>query len=118
VGFLVAVRKDLGYPEIEKLWDAVFCNQNVRWLQVAMNNEVAVSKFDGLTNRDEEAKAGRNIQVLGRAVFIDGNAIDVLHRDKRQSIVGRSGIKQPGNVGVIQRGKDLAFLIKVTAKGL
>jgi hypothetical protein len=58
---------------------------------------------------DEQPQALLNRQAPGPAVLRDGHAVHVLHHQVRPAVVRGPGVQEPGDIGVVQGGQDLAL---------
>lgn len=65
--------------------------------------------MDGGADFAEEVEATGEGEVVVRAVFTEGGAVDVLHDDVGRAVGGCAAIEEAGDVGVVERGEDLAF---------
>ena len=90
-----------GDPEADELRNPVDRDQNIARLQIAMDHHVPVREMDGLANRDEEPQPHEDIEPAAVAVFIDPTAVDVLRHDVRPAVLGRAGVKETGDVGML-----------------
>ena len=57
----------------------------------------------------EQLEPRRQRQLVGVAVPIDGEPVDVLHREVGRAVVGGAAVDQPRDVRVIEVGEDLPF---------
>jgi hypothetical protein len=102
-------REELGDTEIEQLRLPFSVRQNIARLNVAMNNQIPMRKFN------RRADLQKQLQSLTRRQFFrDGKsshrcADNVVHDEVRQTIVGRACIEQTRDIWMIELGQDLAF---------
>ena len=113
----VVVGEQLGDAEVEQLDRAAIADQDVRGLEVAMDDEVAMRGVHGLADGRDQVEAGGEAQPMCGAVAIDGLAGDMLHDHERHPVVGRSGIEELGDVGMDEAGEHAAFLLEA-ARGV
>src|SRR5215470_7955232 len=64
----------------------------------------------GCTDRSEKFETFGNRESLGIAILVDGCAVDEFHDQVRHFIDGCFAVEQSGDVGMIEVGKDLAFM--------
>jgi hypothetical protein len=98
--------------EIQQFWDAGGGYQDIRRLQIAMNNEVLMGIVNRGANRLKELETRIDIETIRIAKEIDGHAIDVFH-DKVSAAVGQGAtIEQMRDIRVIELRQDLAFQLE------
>ena len=78
---------DLGQSEIENLGMATFGEENVRRLDVAMNNAFAVRSVQSLGNVERDRDNTVHLQRLRPDEVLKRGALEKLHRDERPAIV-------------------------------
>ena len=103
------VAEQLGDAEIEQLHLAVAVHEDVRRLQVAVDDQVGVGVRDRRLDVQEEADACLDAEPLVVAVAIDVLAVDVLEHEVGLTGPRDAGVDQPRDVGVRQLGEDRAF---------
>jgi len=74
-----------------------------------MNDQVLVSELHRRTDLAKELEALQRVQTVMVAVAIDCLAFNVLHNKIRETILRSATVKQPGNVWVLEIGKDLTL---------
>ena len=105
---LIVRRQQLGDTEIEQFDPASFADQDIARLEIAMDNEVAVSVMDRVTDGEKGAQAILQ-QRLGHRVQ-QGASLDVFHGEPRsQAIVSKATVDQPSDAVMAKAGEDLAF---------
>ena len=62
----------------------------------------------------KELEALAHRQVATVAVAVERLALDVLHDEVGQPVVGGAAVEQPGDVGMLEAGQDLPLAAKVT----
>src|SRR5690606_23986952 len=101
--------QQLGNAEIEQLHLALGRDQYVAGLQVTMDHKVAVRVVHRGAHVAEQCDALMYAQTMPITVGRDGLAIDVFHHEVRQLPVRDPAVEQLGNVGMFQRGENLAL---------
>src|SRR4051812_30724146 len=79
----VAAQDDLRQPEIKNLGVPASGDEQVRWLDVSVNDALAVRGVQTLSNLDCQGKCRVNLQGLSVDVMLQRLAIQELHRNKR-----------------------------------
>ena len=98
----------LGDPEVDELGHPVGRDQDVARLQVAVDHRVLVGELDRAADLAEEPQPRGDIQPTAVAILVDPLAVDVLHHEVRPAVLGRPGVEQPGDVGMLaERGLDV-----------
>ena len=110
----VAWRHESSDAEVEELHVACRRDDNVPRLDVTMNHQVGVGVLDRAANLDEQRKTAIDGQPLLVAVPVDRPPLHVLHHQVRAFVVGASAVQEPGDVGMGQRGENLAFLLETS----
>ncbi len=64
----------------------------------------------GDAHLDEEREAFADIQPSGIAVPIDRQSVDVFHDQIGPPVVRGASVVEPGDVGMLESGQDLAFM--------
>jgi hypothetical protein len=105
----------LGDPEVEELHGAVGRHENVRWLHVAMHDEVLVGVNDRFADGAEQAQAITEPEAAGTAGVGDGHPFDMLHHDPRRAIVERTGVKEPRDRRVVELREEPLLCLKSLA---
>src|SRR6516165_6432542 len=67
-----------GNSEVQQLHPAARTDQNIRWLEVSVNDQIGVRLRDRCQYVEKQANARFDIEPLMIAVLIDGFAVDVL----------------------------------------
>src|SRR5215831_10205238 len=116
-GQIDGLEKQLGFEkfrdaEIEQLRAAVLRDEDVGRLEVPVNDKALVSKLDGRAHLAEEFHALNDVQAVRVAVLVDACAIDKLHYKVRMAVAGSTCVQQPRNVGMIEAGENLAFVLE------
>src|SRR5262249_38018543 len=102
-------RQELGDPEIEELRVPFCIRQNVARLDVAMNNQIPMRKF----NRGADLQ--KQLQSLTRRQFLHDCksgywcADNVVHDEVGHTIVSGARVEQPRDIWMIELGQDLTF---------
>ena len=101
---------EAGGAEVEEMGDAVFADEDVVGLEVAMDDEVLVGELDGGADGEEEAEFFLEGEVMGSTIFVDADAVDVIHDEEKDAVVADAAVEEAGDVGVVEGGEDLALL--------
>ena len=105
----LVVAEQLGDAEVEQLHLAVGRHQDVRRLQVAVDDQVGVGVRDRRLHVEEQPDAVLDAEPLVVAVAIDVPAVDVLEDQVRLAGPRYAGVDQPRDVRVRQPREDVAF---------
>ena len=100
----------LGQAEVDDLGDGlavVEADEDVRGLQVAVDDALLMGVLDGLANRDEELEPLLDREADVVAVLGDRHAFDVFHDEVRPAFVGHAAVKDLGDVGMVHQGEGL-----------
>src|SRR5688500_13557095 len=81
-----------------------------------MDNQIAVSEFDGRADGLKKLQPGVKVEAVARAIFVDRRSVDILHRDERYTVGGRPRVQQAGDVRMFKRGEDLTLAVKMPPK--
>ena len=95
--------------EVEQLRCAVSGYQDVARLEVAMNDQIAVGSLHRRAHHAKQLQACTDTQPVPVAIHIDGLALDVFEHQVRNAFRSVSPVKEPGNIGMIERREDLSF---------
>ena len=101
--------RSLATPKSSTLTRPFGRDEDVCGLEVAMNDEVAVGVRHGRKQLLEDAQPLLQTERPCRAVLREGNAVDVLHHEVRLSGGSDAAIEERHDVGVLQRGQNLAL---------
>src|SRR5207248_3651126 len=99
--------------EIEQLWNTLISHKDIRWLDVPVDDGVAMRVTDRGAGFAEKLQSLSNQQIVRIAILIDRHAFDVLHDKIRQSIFGHAAVEQARDVRVIEAGQDLSFVAEM-----
>src|SRR5262249_48329244 len=102
-------RQELRNPEIEQLRFPFCVRQNITRLDVAMNNQIPMRKFNGGADLQKQNQSLLRRQPMRDCKSSHRCADNVVHDEVGQTIVGCACIEQPCDIWVIEPGKDLAF---------
>ena len=95
--------RPLGQAEVRDLRLSAPVEDDVRALDVAMDDAVRVCGLQGIRNLDRKVDHSRNRQGLFRDVLPSCGAFDVLHRNEVMA-VGLRDFVDDADVGVVQAG--------------
>jgi len=91
--------------EVEQLHAPIRLDQDVRGLQVAMDDQMPVGVLHRLAHRTEEAQTLRHRGGVLLAELRQGDALDVLHDEPGSPVGEGAGIVQPRDRGMIELGE-------------
>src|SRR5690606_18439395 len=100
---------DLRDAEVEQLRLTRRGHEDVRRLQVAMDDEVAVRVLDGVANPAEQLDAPPHRNSHALAVRRDGFPVDVLHREVGTAVDVRAAVEEARDEGMFEPREDLTF---------
>ena len=102
----------LGQPEVDHLGDRLVViggDQDVRGLQVAVNDAFLVSVLKRRANLDEEVQPFLDAQPRGVAILGDRHALDVFHHEIGPARFGQPAVQNLGDIGVVHERQRLAL---------
>ena len=88
--------------EVKEFWCSVCGDENIPWLDIAVDHEVLVRKPDRAAHRLEETEPFRDGELVLVAVFIDALPVDKLHDEVRHGVVVGARVHKLCDVGVLQ----------------
>jgi hypothetical protein len=100
----------LGDTEVNDLGHGlavVHRHEDVRGLDVAVDDALLVRVLDGLANLDEQSEPGRGAEVVLIAVVRDGNPAHQFHHEVGSPEFRRPGIEHLGDVGMVHQRQRL-----------
>ena len=106
------MRERLSDSEIDNLRRRVaihLCDQNVRWLQIAVDNRFLMRVLDSFADMHEQFQPIARIESVIVAVGRDGNAGDILHDEVRPSLRRGTRVEHLGDSWVVHQGQSLAL---------
>lgn len=106
VGFRGVVQ-ELRDAEVEQLNGPLTRDQDVRRLQVPVDDEVLMRVVNGAAHPLEQAKAVFDREALAIAVLGDGQPGHVLHGEPWRAIAGDAAVQEPRDAVMLQRREDL-----------
>ena len=109
--------EELRDAEVQELDLALGSHQEVRRLEIAMHDEIAMCRLDGARDLDDQADPLLDAELRAIAVEIDRDAFDVLEHEVGQATAIDSAIEQVRDVGMVEPGEDPALLFEA-ANGL
>jgi hypothetical protein len=77
-----------------------------------MHHEALVRVLHGRTHLLDECEPCRDRQRPFVAPIRDGGAIDILHGQKRASVIGGAAVEQARDVRMLERGEDLSLAME------
>ena len=109
IGQRVVGLEQLGDAEVEQLHFAGARHQDVRRLQIAMDDEGVMRVLGGLADQAKDAQSFVDRQPLCVGMVGHGGAVDVLHHQVGRAFRGVAGVDHAGDVGVREAGQDVAL---------
>ena len=103
-------REELGDAEVEDLRRTDGVDKDVAGLDVAMDHEVLVCVLERGAHPTNEGDPRAHGELVVRDVPGDRGALDVLHRQVGQAVVGATTVEQAHDVGVFERREDLPLV--------
>src|SRR5262249_31671977 len=100
-------REQFGDAEIQKLRHAVFADQNVAGLDVAVDDQILMRELNCGADLPEELQPFLNRKLAGFAVIAERLARDELHHEVRPPFGGRPAVEQTRYVRMIERSQYL-----------
>ena len=94
--------EELGDAEVEELQRAIVGHQDVRRLEVPVDDEVAVGVLHGVAHVEEEFQSSLDRQATRVAVSVDRFSLDVLHREPGQSVRSHAPVEEASDVRVLE----------------
>src|SRR5260370_20529192 len=104
--------KQFSDPEVQQLDLAIRRDQDVRWLEIPMHDQLAVCVLHGGEHLQHELQALSHNQTLAVAVLSERKPFDELERQERLPGGGETSVVEPRNIGVRKRGEDVALASK------
>src|SRR6185369_4728591 len=101
--------EQLGDAEVEQACLAFVRYQHVRGFEIPMHDELAVRVRDRVGDLEEQAQPLPQAETVRRAVLVDRSSLDVLEREIRLPLRGDTGIVEPSDVRMRERGENLAL---------
>jgi hypothetical protein len=101
-----------GDAEVEQLDPSVRRHQDVRGLEIAVHDQAAMRRGDGLRHLDDESNPPVDREAVGFAKGIDGGAIDELHHQEGAPPLVRAAVEETADVGVLQAREDPALAVE------
>ena len=74
-----------------------------------MNDQIAMRESNRLADFVEKIQPLIQITDLFAAEIVNRQAFDVFHHQKRNAVVGRSGVEQAGDIRMIERDENFVF---------
>src|SRR5215475_1460093 len=102
--------EDFGDAKVQELWLAVRRDENVRWFEVAMNNQILMRVMRRRTGGAKELQPLSDRKLAPVAVNVNRLSFDVFEREPGQAVFGRAAVEQTGNVGMVEAGENLSFM--------
>ena len=109
--------EQLGDAEVEQLHVTFAVDQDVAWLDVAVDHEMAVRVGNGLEHDTKERHALGHAHLRGVAVAVDALPVHELEHEVRLAAGRDAGVEQAGDVGVREPCQELAFALETQGTG-
>ena len=93
-------------------------DQDVRRLQIAMDDRLLVRMLNAIARQDEQLDARANPQLVGVAILGDRQPRNVLHDEIRLSLRRGTGIEDLGDRGMIHHRQRLALRLEALRDAL
>ncbi len=107
----------LGDAEVEQFHHAVAADENVRWFQVPMHDQIAMRIDHGCAHLFHQCQTGAQSQRVLVAIARDRLAFDEFQREVRCSVVRDAAIVKLCDVRMLQTGQHTAFVHEPFAHG-
>src|SRR5439155_26386506 len=104
--------EQLGDAEVEDLHASRSVQEDVRWLEVAVDDEASVGVLDRLTDRENHPEPLLHAESPSIAVLGDRSPLHALHDDDGTAVRRDPAVEEAGDAGMLQAGQDLALLEK------
>ena len=88
---------------------AIVVDEDVRGLDVAVDDQVLVRVIDRLQHLEEQAQSLEDAPAARVAELGDGLPVDVLQHDERLTDRGDAGVVEPRNVRMFEQAQHVAF---------
>ncbi len=108
--FGLPIAEELGNAEVEQLHFAARGDQDVRGLEVAMHDELAVGGVHRQRHRYQEGDAPGDRQPPAACVVENRLAVDLLEDEERAAIRSDAAVEETRDPRVGEPGEDLALL--------
>jgi len=99
----------LGDSEVEEPYAPCRVDEDVRRLEIAVNEEIAVRVVHGRGHVDDETHAVANRELMPVAVGVDRLALDEIESEEGATVLGEAAIDELGDARVIEGGGNPAF---------
>ena len=103
------IDEKLGNPEVEQLDLPLFRDQHVRWLEVAVDDQIRMGVCDGSEDVQKQNDAPLDIEAARVAELVDRLAVDVLEHEERLSTRRHAGVEELGDLRMRQSRENSAF---------
>ena len=101
--------EELGDAEVEQLHPPARSDQNVGWLEIPMDHQLAVRGVDRVRDLDHQLDPSLERRRPLLAPDGDRRPFDILEHEVRVAVVGRTAVEQVGDSGMVQPGENLAL---------
>ena len=101
--------EELRDAEVQQFHDARLRHEDIRGLEVAVNDEGAMRVLDRVAHHAKQAQPSLERKTLSGAPFADRNAVDELHHQIRSPIGREAAVEQTRDVGMGQLCEHLSL---------
>ena len=98
--------------EVQQVRLAVGRDEDVAWLQIAMDDEIAVRELHRAADLQKQAEPVVDGERRVLAVVVDAPTVDVFHDEIGQSLFGCAAIEEPRDQRMFELGEDLPLAAK------
>ena len=109
---MIAGSQNFGDAEVEQFRNTVRGHQDVRWLQIPVNDQIGMRILNRGTDLAKQLQPLGGREPLRIAELIERFALDEFHHEIRPPIPRRAAVQQPRDVRVIQSRQDLTLRAK------
>ena len=104
--------------EIQELRRAALVHQNVRRLDVLVDDEIAMCILDRIRHGTDQLDSTGDIRTRGGAVHIDRLTFDVLHDNVRTPVLIGPAVQQPCDRRMVQGRQNTPLTFEATNAAL
>ena len=104
--------------EVEQLHLPIRSHHDIARLEIPMNDQIRVRILNRRAHVLEQVQTRFDRQTFVVAVARDGPAVDELHREERQPVVGDTAVEQSRDVGMLQARQDAALGAETRQNGI
>jgi hypothetical protein len=101
-----------GNAEVEHLEPAGLIDQDVAWLEIAMNDPFVVGILHRIAHSCQQFEASLCAETPSAREFVQGHAADELHGEERLAIFTDPGFVDLSDSGMLEPRQDLCFVVE------